>query len=260
MPTLTEIIANETDYADDIKYEVATGVVVTLGDIRKDYRLKDADYRQKTSRIADERRRLEEQDAAHQSAYLEAEGKLAEWTKQLLAANPNLNKAEADEELESDPRYRKLTAKLEKLEAGFTERDKKITDLQTTIDTERRTRFVLGHQQTLMKLQKDDPDLASQDAIDDLVRFAQQRGVPNLEDAYYLKNRDRLRESERKRVIDEVTPKLLEKARKDLAQPVLPSTRLVKPSVDRARSMDQAAEQALADPEIMGSLMGVPLL
>lgn len=260
MATLEEIMADESTYSNDVTYDFGNGTVLTLGDMRKNFRSKDADYRQKTTRLAEDRRRLEEQAAQQQSAFLEAESKLAEWTKQLMAANPNISRDEVETELEADPRYRKLLEKMNKLEIGFNEGGKKMEVLEKQLEAERRMRFVLGHQQTIAGLRAQDTSL-DDTAVENLIAFAQRSGIPNLEHAYFVMNKDSLLEKARSSAVEEATPKLIEKAKREFASPMLPThTRLVKPAPDTAKSLDQAMENALSDPEIMGPLLGARII
>lgn len=247
--SLTEIIANDA-YSDDIKFELGDGTVVTLGDFRKDYRSKDADYRRKTSDVANERRQLEHDRAAQQAALLEAEQRLAEWTKTVMQGN---RQSDPDpDELASDPRYKKLLDKVESINEGLKQRDKQITDLTNVIQADQRERLVQAHRLTLAQLKGKDADLNEEE----LIRFAQAYGIPRLDHAYAVMNQDRIIERERKAALDAEVPKISDRIKRELSQPVLPSTRLVKPPADAPKNMDQARDAALQDPEILAMLMG----
>lgn len=256
---ITDIIANDKEYGDDTKFIVGknqdgTDISVTLGDFRKDYRGKDADYRQKTGKLAEDRRRLQEQEAAQQYAFKEAEDKLAEWTKQLMGANPNLSKQEAEDEMTSDPRYKKLLDRLDKQDAVLAETKKRADELAAAQVLDQKMRLVQAHQYTLTQLKQQDADLDTEE----LVAFAQERGIPRLDDAYNLKYKDRITEKAVKAALDEKLPQVKEQITRELQQPHLPITRLVKPAPDAPKTLDEARDAALQDQEILSLLLGSP--
>jgi len=252
MATFDEIVGNRKDYPDEVKIDLGNGVVVTLGDVRGGY-MKDADYRQKTSEVARQRRALDEETANRQAAFLEAEAKLAEWTKTLMSQNPGMTKTEAEEELEADPRYKRLMSKVESMESAAKESAKKIEVLEKTITDDQRGRMVAAHRQVLWSLKQADPELDT----DALVEFAQSRGIPRLDDAYVLMNHGKLVDKEKKRAVEETVKTTTEKVKREMNQPVITGrSKVIKPAQDAPKTMDEAMEQALNDESIIAALTG----
>ncbi len=253
MPTFDEIVGNKKDYADEVKIDLGNGVTVTLGDIRSGY-MKDADYRQKTAEVARQRRALEEETSNRQAAFLEAEAKLTEWTKSLMESNPKMSRQEVEEEMETDPRYKKLMKKFEDMESASKESTKKVEVLERTIADDQRNRMVAAHRQVLFSLKQADPNLDT----DALVEFAQSRGIPRLDDAYVLFRHGDMVESARKKAIEETVKTTTEKVKREMSQPILSTSRskVIKPAPDAPKSMDEAMEQALNDESIIALLSG----
>lgn len=249
MPTLEDLLADKTAFPDDRKISLEGGVETTLGQLRGGY-MKDADYRQKTAKVADDRRKFEQDRNEWEVARLDAEGKLTELARSIVESRPSAGRDELTEALERDPVAKALRDEI----IGLKSEMKSMSDT-TKAQSEQIRKGEMAyladqHRRVLGYLKSQDPDLVEAD----LVNFAQQRMIPRLDDAYRLFRYDDNLKREKAAAAEEASKKSYEKAKSELNQPLLPSRRVVTPAPDAPKDFNEAAEAALRDPEIMGDL------
>lgn len=256
MPTFQEMLDDRKAFPDDNKITMADGVETTLGDIRSGY-MKDADYRQKTSKLAREREDFTSAQQRFAQDRQEAEAQLAALVEK--AVTQNAPRAQQVDEwqtyLERDPVAKRLASRLEALEAKLTESDKKSQEYERRLHEQQQALLVDQHRRALAAIKSRDPDLQEQD----LVAFARENAIPRLDLAYRLFTEDKRMKVEIDKVKESASKEAYEKAKRELAQPAqLPSRRIV-PTLpeDAPKSMDDAFERASRDPEILATMEGL---
>ena|SRR5437773_5089452 len=251
MPTLDDLLSNRDAYPDGTTVRLADGVDTTLGDLRKNTML-ERDYRQKTGRLADERRKFETQAAEWEGARIEAEAKLADLAKQLIHKNPEAGRDEVEDMLERDPIARKLNQKIGALETKLTERDSYIEQQQQRMQQYEQNYIADQHRRVLSYLKTQDPDLNESE----LVNFARANYIPRLDHAYNLMTKDRRESSLVEKTRKEAMEEGYAKAKTELLQPKISPRRTIAPSADAPKNLDEAAERALQDPEVIAAMQG----
>jgi hypothetical protein len=113
--------------------------------------------------------------------------------------------------------------------------------------------YIDQHRRALAAIKSKDPDLDETN----LVQYARDNAIPRLDLAYRLLTEDKRYKDGVDKARETASKEGYEKAKRELAQPMLPSRR-VAPSVpeDAPKSFDEAAERALRDPEILATMEG----
>lgn len=256
MPRFDDIVANREQYPDETQITLPDGTPVTLGDIRAGY-MKDADYRRKTSELAQQRRELEQFAALRAQELQAAEQRLVELAAQVVAGQrqPEADAAAPSEEMEeeeTDPRIKRLRDELGTI--------KQVLDplAQAVIGMDQRMRqsalayLAQQHRQVLQRLKQEDPDLNEQE----LIAFARQRMIPRLDDAYRLYRFDKLVERRAAEAKELGLKEGYQKAKTE--SPLLPLRRGMTPPAEKPKSLEEAFQQAARDPEVVGPLLGMP--
>jgi hypothetical protein len=226
----------------------------TLGDLRGGF-MKDADYRQKTARVAREREELAAERTKFDADKQEAEAQLAALVEKAVTQNapPNVQQRELDQFLERDPVARHLTSKLTALETKYAAMESATKNYEERLQRQQQALIVDQHRRALAALKARDADLDEQQ----LVQFAQENAIPRLDLAYRLLTEDKRMKAEIDKVKETSSKEAYEKAKRDLAQPQLPQRRVAPPvPEDAPKNFEDAAEQALRDPEILATMEG----
>lgn len=251
--TWDEVLTDRTTYPDDMIMSLADGTEVPLSDLRAGY-LKDADYRRKTSDLARQREEFEKTATDRAQALADAEARLRQMAEQLQTRQPNATKDEVQEQLESNPIAKRLFDKIAALEQAMPNIAKAMTVLDQRQKDSQIAYLAEQHRRVIHHLKEQDPELD----VEGLTKFAQERYIPRLDDAYHVMNREKLLEKARKEAKEEGQKLGYEKAKKDLAVPaMLPGRRHVTPAADAPKTLDEAFDRAAQDPEIMGLLTGM---
>lgn len=251
MATLYDVL-NDKNRSDDQKITVE-GVESTLGELRKGVML-NSDYTRKTQSLARERQQFEQQQGEWEYARLEAEAKLGEYAKRLVQQNPGSTREEIQDRLDDDPRAAKLAAQIDKLNSNIELIGQAQARQQLEMQQQRLASYADQHRRALAYLKSQDKDLDS----DQLVDFAKSQGIPNLVTAYKAFKYDDSVKSSVARGKEEGIKEGLERAKRELNQPIIPSRRMVSPAAgaDSPKNFDEAIDKALADPEIMATFEG----
>ena len=254
MPSLQDLLDDRKKYADDLKVTLADGVESTLGELRGGF-MKEADYRQKTAKVARDREELSAAQSKFEQDRQEAEAQLASLVERAVTrdAPANQQQAELDAFLQRDPVARHLTQKLSTVEAKLAEQEKRAVANEQRLQQQQQAMLVDQHRRALAALKSRDPDLNEQE----LVQFAQENAIPRLDLAYRLHTEDKRWKTESDKIKEKAQTDGYEKAKRELAQPQLPHRR-VAPAVpeDAPKSFDDAADRALRDPEILATMEG----
>jgi hypothetical protein len=254
MPTLDEFISNR-DNTDETKITLADGVETTLGDLRKGF-MKEQDYRSKTMDLANRRRTFEQQTSEWEAARLDAEAKLTDLAKQLITQNPRATQEQIDEQLETDPRAKKLNDKIAKMEERLVASEQRNQAYEQKFKAQEESYIADQHRRVLAFLQQQDPELQNPEKVDELVTFAKSNYIPRLDWAYKLQNY----EGNVKKAVDNARKEAREegysKAKQELLQPVLSPRRMVTPIKDAPKTLDEAADAALRDTDIWKDYAG----
>ena len=253
MPTLHEYLENRTAYPDSTTITLADGVETTLGDMRSGY-MKDADYRKKTSDLADKRRAFDTERQEWEVARLDAEARLTELAKTLMTANPGMTRKDAEEELEDDPRAKKLNQKIAQLESKLGQYDDLIARHEQRLRGAEETYVADQHRRVIADLKSRDADLD----VEELITYAKSHYIGRLDDAYKAMRHDTLVERAVKDATETARKEAYEKAKLELMQPVISPRRVVTSQLaeNAPKSLDEAAEAAMQDPEILKIIAG----
>ena len=254
MPSLQDLLDDRKKYGDDLKVTLAEGAETTLGELRGGF-MKEADYRQKTSRVAREREELSAAQAKFEQDRQEAEAQLAALVEKAVSPNANANQQQQELEayLQRDPVARHLTQKLSAVEAKLADQEKKSVAYEERLRNQQQAMLVDQHRRALAAIKARDPEVDEQQ----LVQFAQDNAIPRLDLAYRLHTEDKRWKTEADKIKENASKEGYEKAKRELAQPQLPQRRVAPaPAEDAPKSFDEAADRALKDPEILGIMEG----
>lgn len=254
MPSLQDLIDDSKKYPNDLKITLHDGVETTLGDLRGGF-MKDADYRQKTSRLAREREEFQSEQARFAQDKQEAEAQLAALVEKAVTAGaPRTQQVdEWQAYLERDPVARRLVGELESVKSKLGEFERRSAEYEQRIQQQQQALLVDQHRRALAALKSRDADLNEAE----LVNFARDNAIPRLDLAYRLFTEDKRMKAEVDKVRETTQKEAYEKAKRDLAQPMLPSRRVAPSVPDTApKSFDEAADMALKDPEILATMEG----
>lgn len=254
MPSLQDIIDDKKNFPDDRKITLADGIETTLGELRGGY-MKDADYRQKTSRLAREREEFAAERTRFEQDRQEAEVQLSKLVEQAVTrgAPVDQQQAEWDAFVQRDPMARRIMSEIGELKQAAKQWEQKQKEYEERLHQQQQALYVDQHRRALAAIKTKDPDLVE----GDLVQFARENAIPRLDLAYRLFTEDKRMKSEIDKARENASKEGYEKAKRELAQPMLPSRR-VAPSVpeDAPRSFDEAADRALRDPDILATMEG----
>lgn len=252
MATLSELLNDKTKYPDETKVTLADGIETTIGEVRKGYMM-EADYRKKTSAVAEEKRQLIQQRQDFEAARLDAEQKLEAMTMKLLKAKPDQSQDDLEAELAANPVARALAEQVKALGTQVEQLKQATGNINQELVQSRQQAMVDQHRQVLSVIKKHDPEADETE----IVNYARNNYVPRLDLAYRL-----LTEEKRmsKAIADAKAAALkegIEKGKREAIAPTLPQrTRFLAPTLpkDAPTSFDEAADRALQDPEILGLL------
>lgn len=256
MATLDDIISDKTKYPDDQSIQLAEGVTVTLKDLRAGY-LKDADYRQKTTAVAEERKRLQSDRQALEQSKAEAEQQLMALAEKVVsqsgARTPQDKQDVTEQFLEQDPVAQRLLGKIKSLEDGYTKLTQTLTQTQQALKDRDLAQTRAQHTYVLQQLKAKDPELDEEA----LLSFARENYVPRLDVAYLAYRHQDLVKRAQEDAKKEAYQKGLDEGRKAAQAPTItPTRRMVQPSPEAPKSMSEVAEKALSDPDVLAALEG----
>ncbi len=253
MPTIEEVLADKKTYPDDLKITVADGVETTLGQLRGGY-LRQADYTKKTTELARQREHLEQQWQQQSAALADAERRLQELAAYIVRANPGATRDEVSEYLQHDPVASRLYREALWQRQVLQTMGQALLDLDRRLMERDREAMADQHRRVLATLKQQDPDLDEEA----LVRFARDNFIPRLDHAYTLFKHDEILRRERERAAEEASKKAYEKAKLELSAPPIPlSPRTASPPPETPQTLDEAAQKATHDMDVIGPLIGV---
>lgn len=258
MPTLAEIIDNKKDFPDDRKITLADGVETTLGELRGGY-MKERDYRQKTAEVAREREAFAAEKSRFEADKTEAEAKLNDLIQQVVTrgAPKEQQKAEWEQYLERDPVSRHLMEQLQATNAAIAELKKdygaRNEEFKTALKNQQDAFIVDQHRRALATLKAKDPELNETE----LIQYCKDNSIPRLDLGYRLFTEDKRMTSEVSKAKETAAKEGYEKAKRELAQPMLPQRRIAEPlGKEQPTNFEEAANAALRDPEILATMEG----
>lgn len=254
MPSLQDLLDDKKNFPDDRKITLADGIETTLGELRGGY-MKDADYRQKTSRLAREREEFSTERARFEQDRQEAEAQLAKLVEQAVTRGAPVSQQQDEWEAyaQRDPVARRLMSELAEVKTKQSQWEQKQAEYEQRLHQQQQALYIDQHRRALAALKSKDPDLDE----GNLVQYARDNAIPRLDLAYRLLTEEKRFKSEVDKAKENASKEGYEKAKRELAQPMLPSRR-VAPSVPETapKSFDEAAEAALRDPEILATMEG----
>jgi len=255
MPSLADILDDKKNFPDDRKITLADGIETTLGELRGGF-MKEADYRQKTSKLAREREEFVGEKQRFEQDKTEAEAQLAKLVEQAVTrgAPRDQQQAEWDAFVERDPLAKRLMTELQGVNTKMSALEEKTKVYEQRIAEQQQALLRDQHLRVLAALKSRDPDLNEQD----LVNFCRENAIPRLDLGYRLFTEDKRMKSEIDKTKEAAAKEGYEKAKRELAQPALPHRR-VAPSVpeNAPKSMDEAFDAAARDPEILATMEGL---
>jgi len=251
MATLAEILEDKKTYPDDQKITIS-GVETTLGDLRSGY-MKDADYRKKTTAIAEARRDLDRRQADFEAARLDAEAKLEAMAAKIIRRDPDTTDTELQGRLEADPVAKRLMDMVTGLTSKIETLNKEVETTKTTLAQGKRQALVDQHRRVLSLLRQHDPNLDEQA----LVQFAKDNFIPRLDIAYRVMTEETRTQAAVKTATEKAKKEGLEEGKKLGAQPIIPARKAAaKLPYNAPKTVDEAFEAAQNDPEILAIMTG----
>lgn len=255
MPKLNEIIANKKDYPDEQTVNVG-GEDITLGELRQGY-MKDADYRQKTTTLAREREEFHRDYAAKAAALDETKRQLQAMAQSVAAKAPSdASEDDIEEEINRNPVAKRLKNQLNQMEQVLVPMAKSLVAIDKQMKDAAMAATTDFHRRALL-------DIVSKDKSADpaqIIEYAKNNRIPNLYTAYRDMTRDSAvemaKEEGRRAGLEE--GKLLGK--KESLAPTLPLRQrpaAIKDNDGKVLNLDDAAEVAKQDMDVMGPLLGV---
>lgn len=234
--TWDEIARNRDKYADDVKITI-DGQELTVGDLRKDF-VPQADFTKAQQKQAE---RFQSELSQRDRQVQEAQAAL---TQALQRAGQPVNQNANDPfaAYRQDPTFGPLVAHIDRLNGEIGSLKQGMKNTQDTI-------WANGHLQVLERLKSKDKDLDH----NELLKFASQRGIVNLDDAHTLMTVDKRIAEERKAAREEG----YEKGKKEARLPVIPSGasgRMFIKTPETPKTLDEAVQAAANDPEILQSM------
>ena len=255
MPSLTDVLDDKKNFPDDRKITLADGVETTLGELRGGY-MKDADYRRKTSDLARGREELAGERQRFETDKQEAEAQLAKLVEQAVTrgAPRDQQQSEWDAYVEQNPLAKRLMGELKTVNEKLSEFEKKTATYEQKLQEQQQQMLVAQHRQALAALKSRDPEL--DEAA--LVNFCRENAIPRLDLGYRLFTEDKRIKARVDETKEAAAKEGYEKAKRELAQPMLPHRR-VAPSVpeNAPKTLDEAFDRAAGDPEILATMEGL---
>ena len=244
MASLTELLDNRTQYPDTTKITLADGVESTFGELRSGY-MKDADYRKKTSEVAEQRRSLAAERQSFGEARAEAQAQLEALAEKVVKREPTIQRDELAEELAENPMAKRLMEKIDAADKRAAAAEARAVAIEDGIRKRDEASMVNAHRSMVRELRKTDPDLDEEK----LFNYAKSNYIPRLDLAYKLMTA----ESRESKVAEEAKQKGIEEGRRLAAQPRIPERRTIStpPDKDAPQSFDEAFDRAVEDPEIL---------
>lgn len=259
MATFNEILADKSKYPDSTKVTMMDGAEVTLGELRSGH-MKDADYRQKTAALANERRSLESEREQWMQSKAEAEAELKQLATELITKKPEIQKDELMDELRANPVTNKLLEELSSTKAAIAKQNETIENINKELSSYKQSLVTQYHLQSLGSIRarkyKDLSDPEWREKQDALIAFAQQRRIPNLVDAETLMTHEQELNDSVAKAKEEGKLEGIKLGKAEASQPKIPFRRLVdsKPAEGMPQTVDEAFNAAGQDPEILQSL------
>ncbi len=255
MPSLADILDNRKDFPDDRKITLADGVETTLGELRGGY-MKDADYRQKTAKVAREREDLMGERQRFETDKQEAEAQLAKLVEQAVTRGAPRDQQQVEWEtyIEQNPLAKRLMGEVTETRSSIKKLDELVNGLTDGLKAQQQAMLVDQHRRALAAIKSRDPDLDE----GALVNFARDNAIPRLDLAYRLFTEDKRFKDEVSKTKETAAKEGYERAKKELASPTLPNRRVAAaPPQDAPKSMDEAFDRAAVDPEILATMEGL---
>lgn len=265
MPSLSEILEDKKGFPDDRKITLADGVETTLGDLRDQGYFRKQDYTRKTEALARERESFAREKGEFEQSKAGAEAELArlasevvQRTQSVQRANPDATPDEVEAYIARDPVSQRLRAENADLRKGLKDLETGYQQTVAAIKQQQQWMYTDIHQRALGVLKPRMDELGVKQ--EDLIRYAQQNGMPRLDLAFDLMTKDQQQEAAVKKASEESYTKAYAKAKTDLAAPAqLPQRRLAPAPADNApKSLGEAWEAATRDPEILAIMEGSP--
>jgi|SRR5438552_23 len=255
MPTLAEILDDKKGFPDDRKVTLADGVETTLGELRGGY-MKDADYRQKTSKLAREREELQSERQRFDTDKQEAEAQLAKLVEQAVTrgAPRDQQQMEWESYIEQNPLAKRLMTEVTETRSSIKKLDEMVNGLTEGLKNQQQQMLIDQHKRALAAIKSRDPELDEQA----LVNYCRENAIPRLDLGYRLFTEDKRIKTKVDEVKEAAAKEGYEKAKRELAQPMLPHRR-VAPSVpeNAPKTLDEAFDRAASDPEILATMEGL---
>jgi len=252
MPTFEELLDDRKQFPDETKVTVS-GVEVTLGSLRSGY-MKDADYRRKGSKLAEERRQLEAEKTAFESERLTAEQKLEALATSVLRQNPQMTRDEVQEELESNPAAKRLMGEIDGLKKQFKDVTEALNVTKQELEQQKVARNVEQHQRVLSVLKAHDPSLDTEE----LIEYCKREHIPRLDHGYRLMTEEKRVGAMVAKAKEEAKKEGIEEGKRVATQVSIPQRRMVSTLLpeNAPKTFDEAAAAAEQDPEIISLLAG----
>jgi len=236
---LSDILLDKSKYPDDFKINVH-GEDTTVGELRKDA-MPLGEFTKVTQKHSTEKQALEKQIKDTNAALARA---IADRRGERPHTDSEGNISDADlKELEGDPIFGGMVNRVKKLERSLTEAVQRIGQHELVFTANQ-------HLAVIERLKTKNKDLNT----DQLLEFAKNRGIGNLDDAYNLMTKDDAVKAAR----EEARQQGIEEGKRQAQVPVIPfGHRSSSRAKDLPKDLNGAEEAALSDPDVLNAYHGV---
>jgi hypothetical protein len=236
---LSEMLLDKTKYPDDFKINVH-GEDTTVGELRKDA-MPLGEFTKVTQKHSTEKQALEKQIKDTNAALAR---EIANRRGERPATDSEGNISDADlKELEGDPIFGGIVNRVKKLERSLTEAMNRIGQHELVFTANQ-------HLAVIERLRAKNKDLNT----DQLLEFAKNRGIGNLDDAHNLMTKDDAVKSAR----EEARKEGIEEGKRQAQVPIIPfGHRSNNRAKDAPKDLDSAVDAAMSDPDVLNAYHGV---
>lgn len=223
MPTLLDVLKNREQYPDTLTYKVGEQEY-TLGDLRNNM-IPKADYTKESQRWSQEKQQLADQYNQRLSFYDQQLQQL----NQALANRgqpPASNAEDALSRLDqdaADPTLGPYAKSLRKVLGEMGELKEQLTQANKRMQQHEEAWWLDKHSQVINRIRDKDPEYHEPAKVQELLSYAQQNGIPNLDLAYQLKTRERDIAKVRDEAVKEAETRLKAQQEADATAPHIPS-------------------------------------
>lgn len=260
MPTLVEVLANREQYPDTLTYKVGEQEY-TLGDLRNST-IPKADHTKELNRFQAEKQQLQQTYQQHLTQYNQQLQQLnAELQRRGQPPSPTVDDAASRLEADAaDPTLGPYAKAISKLLGEVETVKQKLVDTEKRVQQHEETWWLDKHSQVLNRIRESDSEYKDEAKVQELLRYAQQHSIPNLDLAYQLHTKERDLQRAGEKAVKEAEERLTAQQNANAQAPHIPAGTVVPgqgsagqawtPPEGTLDPWEAAKDAALQDPEL----------